>query len=53
ALSAKYESKESVSTVTSWDTLLGSVDHQEAKKASSEIKTTPGSKETMKTRLQR
>ncbi|GJR97877.1 putative ribonuclease H-like domain-containing protein [Tanacetum coccineum] len=30
-----------------------SVEHQEARKVSSEIKTTPGSKETMKTHLQR
>ncbi|GJR00959.1 ribonuclease H-like domain-containing protein [Tanacetum coccineum] len=35
------------------DTLPGSVEHQEARKVSSEIKTTPGSKETMKTHLQR
>ncbi|GKB34995.1 hypothetical protein Tco_0879937 [Tanacetum coccineum] len=36
-----------------WDTLPGSVEHQEARKDNSEIKTTPGSKETMKTHLQR
>ncbi|GJU65815.1 hypothetical protein Tco_1247650 [Tanacetum coccineum] len=34
ALSAKYEGKKSVSTVIRWDTLLGSVEHQEARKDS-------------------
>ncbi|GKE73104.1 hypothetical protein Tco_1535145 [Tanacetum coccineum] len=43
----------SVTTVISWDTLLESAEHQEARKVSSEIKTTSGSKETMKTHLQR
>ncbi|GJS72563.1 putative ribonuclease H-like domain-containing protein [Tanacetum coccineum] len=33
----------------SWDTLPESAEHQEARKISSEIKTTPGSKETKKT----
>ncbi|GKA80905.1 hypothetical protein Tco_0787597 [Tanacetum coccineum] len=42
----------SVTTAISWDTFPGSVEHQEARKVSSEIKTTPGSKETMKTHLQ-
>ncbi|GJX80759.1 putative ribonuclease H-like domain-containing protein [Tanacetum coccineum] len=45
--------KWSVTTVISWDTLIGSVEYQEARKVSSKIKTTPGSKETMKTHLQR
>ncbi|GKE75201.1 hypothetical protein Tco_1537242, partial [Tanacetum coccineum] len=44
-LSVMYEGKE--------DNLPGSVKHQEARKDNSEIKTTPGSKETMKTHLQR
>ncbi|GKF96053.1 hypothetical protein Tco_0288788 [Tanacetum coccineum] len=35
----------SVTTVISWDTLLRSVEHQEARKVSLEIKTTPRSKE--------
>ncbi|GKD57155.1 hypothetical protein Tco_1290542 [Tanacetum coccineum] len=39
----------SVTTVISWDILPRSVEHQEARKISSEIKTTPGSKETKKT----
>ncbi|GJX20618.1 hypothetical protein Tco_0223295 [Tanacetum coccineum] len=39
----------SVTTVISWDTLPGSAEHQEARKISSKIKTTPGSKETKKT----
>ncbi|GJU79939.1 putative ribonuclease H-like domain-containing protein [Tanacetum coccineum] len=39
----------SVTTVISWDTLPGSAEHQEARKINSEIKTTPGSKETKKT----
>ncbi|GJR55567.1 hypothetical protein Tco_1406088 [Tanacetum coccineum] len=43
----------SVSTVIRWDTLPGSIEHQEVRKVISEIKTTPRSKETMKTRLQR
>ncbi|GJR19271.1 hypothetical protein Tco_0967798 [Tanacetum coccineum] len=38
--------KWSVTAVLSWDTLPGSAEHQEARKVSSEIKTTPGSKET-------
>ncbi|GJX28019.1 putative ribonuclease H-like domain-containing protein [Tanacetum coccineum] len=36
-----------------WDTLPGSVEHQEASKVSSEIKTTPESMETMKMHPQR
>ncbi|GKD66026.1 hypothetical protein Tco_1308134 [Tanacetum coccineum] len=52
-LFAKYEGKESVSTVIRWDTLPGSVEHQEASKVSSEIKTTPESMETMKMHPQR
>ncbi|GKC11209.1 hypothetical protein Tco_1007991 [Tanacetum coccineum] len=39
--------------VKRWDTFPGSVEHQESRKVSSEIKTTLGSKETMKTHLQR
>ncbi|GJT89958.1 putative ribonuclease H-like domain-containing protein [Tanacetum coccineum] len=39
----------SVITVISWDTLPGNAEHQEARKISSEIKTTQGSKETKKT----
>ncbi|GJU06102.1 putative ribonuclease H-like domain-containing protein [Tanacetum coccineum] len=39
----------SVTTVISWETLLGSAEHQEARKISLEINTTPGSKETKKT----
>ncbi|GJY47204.1 hypothetical protein Tco_0436267 [Tanacetum coccineum] len=35
--------------VTRWDTLPGNVEHQGTKRVSSEIKTTLGSKETMKT----
>ncbi|GJU07616.1 putative ribonuclease H-like domain-containing protein [Tanacetum coccineum] len=49
ALSTKNES---VSTVTRWDTLQGNVEHQGTKRVSSDIKTTLGSKETMKTHLQ-
>ncbi|GKC96526.1 hypothetical protein Tco_1161968 [Tanacetum coccineum] len=47
------KSKVDVSTITRWDTLPGNVEHQRTKKASSDIKTTLGSKETMKTHLQR
>ncbi|GJR55503.1 hypothetical protein Tco_1406024 [Tanacetum coccineum] len=39
----------SVTTFISWDTLPGSAEHQEARKISLEIKTTPGSKETKET----
>ncbi|GJT01989.1 hypothetical protein Tco_0823158 [Tanacetum coccineum] len=46
ALSTKYEGKESVSTVTRWDTLPGSIEHQGTRRVSSEIKTTLGSMET-------
>ncbi|GJR35360.1 ribonuclease H-like domain-containing protein [Tanacetum coccineum] len=49
---ANCESKESVTTVISWDTLLENAEHQEVRKISSEIKTTPGSKEATKTTLQ-
>ncbi|GJR04154.1 hypothetical protein Tco_0527138 [Tanacetum coccineum] len=35
-----------VTNVISWDTLLENAEHQEVRKISSEIKTTPGSKET-------
>ncbi|GJZ25106.1 hypothetical protein Tco_0562565 [Tanacetum coccineum] len=40
--------KWSVTTVISWDTLPWSTEQQEARKISSEIKTTPGSQETNK-----
>ncbi|GJS89031.1 ribonuclease H-like domain-containing protein [Tanacetum coccineum] len=43
---------QSVTTVISWDTLLENAEHQEVRKISSEIKTTPGSKEATKTTLQ-
>ncbi|GJR35361.1 hypothetical protein Tco_1211045 [Tanacetum coccineum] len=38
-----------VTNVISWDTLLENAEHQEVRKISSEIKTTPGSKETKRT----
>ncbi|GJU69385.1 hypothetical protein Tco_1255644 [Tanacetum coccineum] len=52
-LSTEYEGKKSVSTIIRWDTFPGNVEHQGTKRVNSEIKTTLGSKETMKTHLQR
>ncbi|GKA82626.1 hypothetical protein Tco_0789374 [Tanacetum coccineum] len=49
---ANTASPQVVPIVIRWDTFPGSVEHQGARKVSSEIKTTPGSKETIKDTLQ-
>ncbi|GJT84775.1 hypothetical protein Tco_1066492 [Tanacetum coccineum] len=51
-LSTEYEGKK-VFQEKRWDTFPGNVEHQGTKRVNSEIKTTLGSKETMKTHLQR
>nr|GEU63325.1 hypothetical protein [Tanacetum cinerariifolium] len=53
SLSLKYEGKKNVSTITRWDTLPENVEHKGTKMVSSGIKTTLGSKETIKIHLQK